>query len=159
MFTIPGVRKFHEWTHASLTALLDHLSTIPDSAYTKEVSGFGFPSIRAQVIHIFNCEGFWVHTLQAIPFDDEPTASWPTVSDARRLQSEVSTRTLDYLSRLSEQNLNAPTELHFPDEERGPDARTHPPPRTDSRFPSQRADRRYVPYFGLSRARHRSESV
>ena len=115
MFTIPGVRKFHEWTHASLTALLDHLSTIPDTAYAQEVPGFGFPTIRAQVIHILNCEGFWIHTLQAIPFDDEPAASWPTVSDARRLQSEVSTTTLDYLSRLSEQNLNAPTELHFPD--------------------------------------------
>jgi len=115
VFTIPGVRKFHDWTHASLTALLNHLSTIPDNAYAKEVPGFGFPTIHAQVIHVLNCEGFWIHTLQSISFVDQAPANWPTVSDARRLQIEVSMRVLDYLSRLSEQNLNAPTELHFPD--------------------------------------------
>ena len=68
MFTLPGIRQFHGWTHASLTLLLDHLSTIPASEYAKEVPGFGFPTIRAQVIHILNCEGLWIHTLQALPF-------------------------------------------------------------------------------------------
>ena len=115
MFTLPGVRKFHDWTHASLTVLLNHLSTIPATEYGKEVPGFGFRTIRAQVVHIFNCEGFWIQTLQAIPFDDQDPANWPTVSDARLLQSQVSMRTLNYLSRLSEQDLIAPTELRFPD--------------------------------------------
>jgi uncharacterized damage-inducible protein DinB len=115
VFTLPGIRKFHHWTHASLTLLLNHLCAIPASDYTKEVPGFGFPSVRAQVLHILNCEGFWIYTLQAIPFVDQEPAKWPAASDARLLQSEVSTRTLDYLSRLSDQNLVAPTELHFPD--------------------------------------------
>jgi len=115
VFTLPGVRKFHEWTHASLTLLLNHLSTIPAAEYAKEVPGFGFPTIHAQVIHILNCEGFWIQTLQACPFIDQDPAKWLTVSDARVLRTEVSGRTLDYLSRLSEQDLNAPTELHFAD--------------------------------------------
>ncbi len=115
MFTLPGIRQFHGWTHASLTLLLDHLSTIPATEYAREVSGFGFPTIRAQVIHILNCEGFWIHTLQAIPFVDQDPANLPTVSDARRLQSEVSTRTLNYLSGLSEQHLVTAKELHFSD--------------------------------------------
>jgi uncharacterized damage-inducible protein DinB len=100
VFTLPGVRKFYDWTHASLTLLLNHLSTIPATEYGKEVPGFGFPTVCAQVIHILNCEGFWINTLQAIPFDDQDPANWPTVSDARLLQSEVSMRTLNYLSRL-----------------------------------------------------------
>lgn len=115
MFTLPGIRQFHGWTHASLGLLLDHLSTIPATAYVKEVPGFGFPTIRAQMIHLLKCEGFWIHTLQALPFDDQDPAHWPTVSDARRLQSEVSMRTLNYLSSLSEERLVASTELHFPD--------------------------------------------
>jgi len=115
VFTLPGIRQFHGWTHASLTLLLDHLSTIPASEYAKEVPGFGFPTIRAQVIHILNCEGLWIHTLQALPFVDQDPANWPTVSDAQRLQSEVSMRTLNYLSSLSEQRLITATELHFPD--------------------------------------------
>lgn len=115
MFTLPGIRQFHSWTHASLTLLLDHLSTIPVTEYAKEVPGFGFPTIRAQVIHILNCEGFWIHTLRAIPFDDRDPDNLTTVSDARLLQSEVSMRTLNYLSGLSEQHLVADTELHFSD--------------------------------------------
>lgn len=93
--------------------MLDHLSTIPAGDYSKEVPGFGFPTLRAQVIHILNCEGFWIQTLQASPFEDQNPTAWPTVSDARVLQREVSVKTLNYLSGLNEQQLNATTELRF----------------------------------------------
>ncbi len=115
LFTLAAIRKFHDWTHASLTLLLDHLSTIPATDYAKEVPGFGFPTIRAQVVHILNCEGFWIHTLQAVPFVNQDPARCPTVSDARVLQREVSRKTLNYLSDLSDQRLNDQIELHFPD--------------------------------------------
>jgi uncharacterized damage-inducible protein DinB len=69
------------------------------------------------MIHILNCEGFWVHTLQALPFNDQDPAGYPTVSSARVLQREVSLKTLHYLSTLSEQRLNGGTELHFSDGE------------------------------------------
>jgi uncharacterized damage-inducible protein DinB len=71
--------------------------------------------MRAQVVHILNCEGFWIHTLQGLSFKDQHPAEWSTVSDARVLQHEVSMETLNYLSGLSEQHLNAGTELHFSD--------------------------------------------
>jgi uncharacterized damage-inducible protein DinB len=115
LFTLAGIRKFHNWTHASLTLLLDHLSTIPAGDYAREVPGFGFPTVRAQVIHILNCEGFWIHTLQTFPFENQDTADWPTVADARALQREVSLKTLNYLSDLSERHLNTEIELHFSD--------------------------------------------
>jgi hypothetical protein len=67
------------------------------------------------VVHILNCEGFWIHTLQTFPFEDQDHADWPTVSGARVLQREVSLKTLNYLSDLSEQHLNAGIELHFSD--------------------------------------------
>ncbi len=70
MFTIDGIRKLHGWTHASLNLVLNHLSTIPAGDYVKQVSGFGFRTLRAQTIHIFNCEGFWVRTLQGLPYAD-----------------------------------------------------------------------------------------
>jgi len=88
---------------------------MPASDYAKDVPGFGFPTIRAQVVHVLNCEGFWIHTLQTIPFEDQDPAYWPTVSDARVLQREVRLKTLNYLSDLSEQDLNARIELHFSD--------------------------------------------
>ncbi len=118
MFTLEGVRKLHGWTHASLTLLLDHLSTIPAIAYGKELPDFGFPTLRKQVIHIFNCEGFWIHTLQSLPYADRDPSDFPDVADARVMQQEVSQRTRAFLSTLPDQQLNADTELKFSDGDR-----------------------------------------
>ena len=115
MFTIDGIRKFHAWTHACLSLLLDHLSTIPGGDYTKKVSGFGSPTLREQVVHLFNCEGFWIHLLQRLPYQDRDPVDCPIVSDARLLQQEVSRQTLAYLSGLSDQQLNSEMELRFAD--------------------------------------------
>ena len=66
VFTVDGIRKFHAWTHASLNLVVDHLATIPADEYARELAGFGFPTLRAQAVHLFNCEGFWVHTLRGV---------------------------------------------------------------------------------------------
>jgi len=59
MFTLAGMRPIPQLDHASLTLTLDHLAKIPTADYIRELPSFGFPSLRAQVIHIFNCEAFW----------------------------------------------------------------------------------------------------
>ncbi len=114
MFTVDGIRKFHFWTHDCLSLVLDHLSTIPASDYIKEVPGFGIAKLRQQVIHIFNCEGFWIHAIQGLRFIDRNPNDYPTVADARLAQREVSEETLAYLSGLTNTQLNSDTELRFP---------------------------------------------
>ncbi len=108
MFTVDGVRKFHGWTHASLNLVLDHLSTIPANDYVREVSGFGFRTLRAQTIHIFNCEGFWVHTLHGLRYADRtledcpndkflsPTHSYAVTALPCRIQPPYCSRTIPY---------------------------------------------------------------
>lgn len=113
MFTLDGIRKFHSWTHASLTLLLDHLSTLPSGDFGKELPNFGFPTLREQIIHIFNCEGFWISTLQGLPYVDRSPAEFAAVAAARILQQDVKARTHEYLSKLTHQQLNTNTELHF----------------------------------------------
>jgi len=115
VFTLDGVRKFHGWTHASLNLVLDHLSTIPASDYGKELPGFGFRTLHEQAIHIFNCEGFWIHTLQGLRYVNRDPEECPAVADARHLLLEVGRRTHEFLSNLTDQQLNADAELHFPD--------------------------------------------
>jgi uncharacterized damage-inducible protein DinB len=115
VFTLDGVRKFHGWTHASLDLVLDHLSTMPADDYVREVSGFGFPTLREQAIHIFNCEGFWVHTLQGLRYANRTLDQRPAVAGVKLLQNEVGHSTHAYLSTLTNEQLNADTELHFPD--------------------------------------------
>ena len=118
MFTLEGIRKFHGWTHASLSLLLDHLSTISADDYGTELPGFGFPTLRQQVVHIFSCEGFWIRTLQGLPYLNPNPADFPAILDARRLQQEVSAQTLAYLSGLTDEGLNTETELRFSDGDR-----------------------------------------
>jgi uncharacterized damage-inducible protein DinB len=115
MFTLEGVRKFHRWTHASLTLVIDHLSRLPPDAYAKDLAGFGFSTLRKQVIHIFNCEGLWISTLEGLQYVDRDPADFPIVADAIRLQQEVSGRTERYLESLTDQQLNTDTELLFSD--------------------------------------------
>jgi uncharacterized damage-inducible protein DinB len=115
VFSVDGVRKLHGWTHASLSLVLNHLATMPADDYVREVSGFGFRTLREQTIHIFNCEGFWLHTLQGLPYADRTIEECPALADVRGLQKEVSQSTHAYLSILTDQQLNADTELHFSD--------------------------------------------
>jgi uncharacterized damage-inducible protein DinB len=115
VFTLDGVRKFHGWTHASLSLVLDHLSTMSATDFVTELSDFGFGTLREQAIHIFNCEGFWVHTLQGLQYVNRIPEECPAVADIKVLQKEVSRSTHAYLSTLTDQQLNADTELHFSD--------------------------------------------
>jgi uncharacterized damage-inducible protein DinB len=101
LFTLDGIQKFHGWTHASLNLLLDHLSKISPDDYVKELPSFGFSTLQKQVIHIFNCEGFWIHTLQGLLYVDRNRAECPDVAGARLLQQQVSRQTRIYLSGLA----------------------------------------------------------
>ena len=97
--------------------MLDHLSTIPASDYAREVPGFGFPTPREQVIHIFNCEGFWVHALQGRTYRDRSPSDYASVADAKLLQREIGEQSLAYLAGLTDQQISGNTELHYPDGE------------------------------------------
>jgi uncharacterized damage-inducible protein DinB len=115
VFTLDGVRKLYGWTHASLNLVLDHLSTMPTGDYVRKLPSFGFPTLREQAIHIFNCEGFWIHTLGGLRYANRTIEECPAVADVRLLQKEVCRRTHAYLSNLTNQQLNTDAELHFPD--------------------------------------------
>jgi uncharacterized damage-inducible protein DinB len=106
MFTLDGVRKFHDWTHSSLSRMLDHIATLPEGSYHTKLNGFGFATIGEQVLHIFQCETNWIHRAQAIPFDGLSVSEYPAILEARVLQRKVRSETSAYLSGLTEQQLN-----------------------------------------------------
>jgi len=114
VFTLEGIREFHRWTHVNVTMVLDYLVSIPEGDYTREVGGFGFPTLREQVIHILNCEGFWVRSLQGFSYVDREPAAYPEVGDARLMQQEVGEQTVKYLAGLTDEQLNVETRLKFP---------------------------------------------
>jgi uncharacterized damage-inducible protein DinB len=115
MFTVDGIRKFHGWTHSCLNVVLEHMSTIPMGDYVKELPNFGFRTLREQAIHIFNCERFWIQTLQGLPHLDRKPVDCPAVDDVILLQQQAAQSTQKYLATLTDQRLNTNTELYFPD--------------------------------------------
>ena len=110
-----GIRQLHEWAHASISLVLDHLSTFSAAGYQKELPGFGFSTLHKQVVHVFNCEGLWIHVMKGLPYVDRDTATCSDVADARLLQQQVRRWTEEYLLGLSNQQLNSDAELRFPD--------------------------------------------
>jgi uncharacterized damage-inducible protein DinB len=115
LFTRDGIMKFHGWAHASIRLLLDHLSTVPEADYARALPGFGFPTLREQVIHLLNCEGFWIDTLQGRRYTDRSPTECPTVAEATVFEREISLQTHAYLSVLTDEQINSDTKLYFAD--------------------------------------------
>ncbi len=160
MFTLDGVRKFHGWTHASLNLVLDHLSTMPANDYVRELSGFGFRTLREQAIHIFNCEGFWVHTLQGLRYADRTIGDCPRprrcktpaegsqpVDPCLFVDLDQSTTQCRYRASFLRRG------------RRRPHPGAHPSSCPDACLSSQRPDRCHVPCVGPPCPRHRSKPV
>lgn len=115
MFTLDGMQEFHGWTHSCLHLLLDHLAKLGNDDYRRELPGFGSPTLHQQVLHIIDCEGFWVNLLQDAPFTRHDPAQFTQVSQASGLLDQVGRETLMFLSSLSLEQLNSNRELHFRD--------------------------------------------
>lgn len=115
MFTVEGIRKLHGWTHSCLNIVVDHLGNIPAEELVKEVPGFGFSSLQKQFVHVFNCEGLWIQALQGLEYIDSNPEACRTIIEVKHLQQQVSAKTLDFLSRITDQQLSRETEIRFPD--------------------------------------------
>ena len=68
MFTLDGIRKFHGWTHACLSLLLDHLASIPATDYGKVLPAVGFSTLRAMKLRSF---AMWSDSGERLPYNPE----------------------------------------------------------------------------------------
>jgi uncharacterized damage-inducible protein DinB len=106
MFAKSGIIELHAVIHDRLDLLLSHVATVPDDLCRKEISGFGQPSIRKQLVHILNCEEFWTHSLQNKAFADWPEEDFPTMTDLHGAKDRTRKATQAYLDDLTEEQLN-----------------------------------------------------
>lgn len=114
MFTLNGLKAFHNWTHSTLDVLFDHLEAMPEALLSEELDGFGFASIRAQVVHLLLCELHWLGRLQGqdlLPRGDEPR----NVADFRALKRRAAEATARYLAGLTDEGLSVEVAMLEPD--------------------------------------------
>ena len=106
MFTKSGIIELHATMHERLEFLLSHVATVPENLYHKEISGFGHPSIWKQLVHVLNCEEFWIHSLQDKAFVDWQEGDFPTPESLRDARSRIQNATRSYIADLTEEQLN-----------------------------------------------------
>ena len=106
MFAKSGIVELHATLHDRLDLLLSHVASAPDDLCRKQIPGFGHPSIWKQIVHILNCEEFWIHSLQNKGFADWHEEDFPTVADLQAAKDRIREATRIYVADLTEEQLN-----------------------------------------------------
>jgi hypothetical protein len=75
----PLISELHAGLHECLGIVLDHMATIPPELWTKELAGFGRPTARDQIVHVFSAEAGWICGLQLLPFQRPDPAEITTI--------------------------------------------------------------------------------
>jgi uncharacterized damage-inducible protein DinB len=110
MFTRDGLLALHGWTHERIDMLVDHAEAkLSPSQFVTELPGFGFASVRDQLVHLIGAEERWMLRLQDRPLPRRSAADYPTVESVRALKKPIKAATVAYIQGLPEAALN--TEL------------------------------------------------
>ena len=64
MYTTAALVEFHERAHQSLKKLLEHCHQLSAEELNRELSGFGYPTVRLQLHHDIGAEKYWTGVLQ-----------------------------------------------------------------------------------------------
>jgi uncharacterized damage-inducible protein DinB len=107
MFTADGILYLHRLTHERLDTVLDHAASLPPGLFTRELAGFGFPSLRDQLVHMLSVEAGWVRALQDLPSANLAPDAFPDVEAVRLKKHSVFADTVAYIRSLSPERLNA----------------------------------------------------
>jgi uncharacterized damage-inducible protein DinB len=106
MLTRAEIGQLHGATHESLDILLSHVVTVPDNLLRQPLTGFGFPTVWRQLIHILTVEEGWVHDLQYKAFAGWFEEDCPTLAALQAAKVRIREATRSYLDSLTETQLN-----------------------------------------------------
>ena len=107
MFDKNGIAQLHSWTHESLDILLEHMAKVPSEKLKQELTGFGFPTVWKQLMHILEVEEGWVDVIQAKPAPSWAEKDYPNMIALEQGKMRVKAATQDYIKSLSDAQLNA----------------------------------------------------
>ena len=119
--TIPtaAVRELHARTHECLDLVVNHMARLPEDMLLKEVTGFGWSTLREQLVHVLSAEMAWVQGLQLLPIVRLNAADYSTIDDLREAKRKAMAATIAYLDSISEDQFNRNLE-RYPAEWMGP---------------------------------------
>ena len=107
-----AILDLHAAMHECMEVVLDHVAGVPFDVLTQPLAGFGRPTIRDQIAHVFSAETAWVSALQLLPLRRFDAATLASVDDFRRAQREATATMLAYLDSTGERELNSELERY-----------------------------------------------
>lgn len=106
MYTASILLDLHEHGHRNLRALLALCRGLSADEIDREVTGFGYPTVRLQLHHAIGGEKYWIGVLQGRIDADDDSPDYPTIESLEAYRELVSANTESYLRAASEEELN-----------------------------------------------------
>lgn len=96
----------HARAHRNLAALQVHCRVLSAEELSRELPGFGYPSVRLQFHHEIGAEKYWIGVLQGRIDVDEDDPDYPTVASLEAYRERVFAATEAWLRGASVSELN-----------------------------------------------------
>ncbi|MHC5114826.1 MAG: DinB family protein [Planctomycetota bacterium] len=106
MYTSDALLDVHERCHRSLQQFIEHCRTLTDDEQTRELDGFGYPSVRLQLHHIVGGEKYWVSVVENRMDASEDDADMASIDAIESFRRRVAATTRAYLEGASDDELN-----------------------------------------------------
>lgn len=111
MYNAAALLDIHERAHRSLQELLRHCAELSPEELDRELSGFGYPSVRLQLEHMIGAEEYWISVVQGSYAGGEDSTPCPSVQALEAYRTQVAKVTAEYLRDASEAELNTAREM------------------------------------------------
>ena len=108
MYTSDALLDIHERTHRSLAGCLAHCRSFAPEELNRELAGFGYPSIRLQLVHVIGAEQYWMEVIAGRIDVDDRDDRLPTIEALEAWRVEVAGRTAAYLRAATPHELDTP---------------------------------------------------
>ena len=111
MYTSDALLDICERTHRSLAGLMAHCRAFTSEELNRELPGFGYPSIRLQLVHVTGAEHYWMEVIAGRLDVDDRDERLPTIAALEAWRAEVAARTVAYLRTATPAELNTPRRM------------------------------------------------
>ena len=97
MYTGEMLADLHQRGHRSFGKLVEHCGRLDVAQADREIAGFGYPSVRLQLIHAIGAEAYWVSVLQGRMDAEDRDGVLRTIASVADWRAAVAAATQAYL--------------------------------------------------------------
>jgi len=112
--TVDDLLTFHGWVRKPFEVLFEHAGKVSPEEFVRQLEGFGMPTLRDQLVHIVECEDFWITKLKGDEFQDiYSKAGFGSAGQVWAAYGPVAERTREFLAGLTQEQVGAPRRITF----------------------------------------------